>query len=291
MKRLCAVSTLCCQHHSDFAFFSWNVYVGGRNFIGSGLSGRGEDNPCRQCALAPQLVRRFCSPGGRRSLRRGCRLMIQCLAATSLPCADGGVAPWTVLFRKCALNVAYAPSVGNTKADDARSSSGAAQLRVAGVCFQCYLVAAAPDSPLVEDTRQPTVSPAPPCLVVVFFLLSDRLQFSNDRSCLSQDILQRMSHEFGERDKTCRCSHAHFDFEGTASWGTQPRWDTTACAPTEPATKARPSRNPLCSKTKAAPVGLGVSPARAKPAKNTAPILQDSVGRRKLGRRIWASGG
>ena len=88
--------------------------------------------------------------------------MIQCLAATSLPCADGGVAPWTVLFRKCALNVAYAPSVGNTKADDARASSGAPD------CASLEHASSA-DSPLVEDTREPTVSPAPPCLVVVFF--------------------------------------------------------------------------------------------------------------------------
>ena len=37
------------------------------------------------------------------------------------------------------------------------------------------------------------------------------------RAC-PRTFFQRMSHEFGERDKTCRCSHAHFDFEGTANW-------------------------------------------------------------------------
>ena len=35
--------------------------------------------------------------------RSGCRLVLQCLAAASLVSAEGGVVPWTVLLRKCAL--------------------------------------------------------------------------------------------------------------------------------------------------------------------------------------------
>ena len=61
----------------------------------------------------------------------------------------------------------------------------------------------------------------------------------------------------------------------------------TACAPTKaPAAKVRPSRNPLCSKRKAAPVSLGVHPTRAKPARHRSDSSRQR-GRRKLRGRIW----
>ena len=86
-----------------------NASVKGRDLFGFGLSGADDDNPGRQGAVTPQPVRRFGSLGGR-SPRRGCRLMIQCLAAASPLSVDG----------KFALNAA-----GNTKTNDVRSSSGA----------------------------------------------------------------------------------------------------------------------------------------------------------------------
>ena len=65
--------------------------------------------------------------------------------------------------------------------------------------------------PCVEETREPTVSLEPPAW---FFLSSDRFLFSNDRSFLSNDIFHWISHDFGERDRTCRCFYLHFDFKG-----------------------------------------------------------------------------
>ena len=52
----------------------------------------------------------------------------------------------------------------------------------------------------------------------LFFLSNDRFLFPNDRSFWSSDIFQRISHEFGERDRTCLRLSFHFDFNGKASW-------------------------------------------------------------------------
>ena len=180
--------------------------------------------------------------------------MKQCLAAASLLSADG----------KCALNAAHAPSVENKKTDSARSSSGApdsASLECASSAASSRFRQAPRWRTLVNRRFHLSRS------ALWFFLLTDRLQFSNDRSCLSRHSFQRMSHEFGERDKTCRCFHAHFDFQREGKVDTQLGRDTTACAPTEaPATRARPS---LHSKTKAAPGGLGVSPRRQEKGRSS----------------------
>ena len=83
--------------------------------------------------MSLQPIRRSCSFHDH-SPRSSFRLVLQCLDAASLLSAEGGV----VLLRKCALgwtneqrasaafaDVAYVPSVGNTKTSNARSSSDA----------------------------------------------------------------------------------------------------------------------------------------------------------------------
>ena len=52
--------------------------------------------------MVPEPIRRYCSLHDH-SPRSGCCLVLQCLAAASLVSAEGGVVPWTVLLRKCAL--------------------------------------------------------------------------------------------------------------------------------------------------------------------------------------------
>ena len=125
----------------------------------------------------------------------------------------------------------------------------------------------------------------------LFFLSNDGCLFPNDRSFLSNDNFQRTSHEFGERDRTCRCFYFHFDFTGKASWTHRVGGNTTACAPTvAPATKAAPPRNPLCSKTGAVPVGVGVFPAWAKPAGHRSGSSRQGQKWKAWG-RMWDFGG
>ena len=235
------------------AGISRDAYAGSRDLLGSVLSGRSDGTFGREDAVAPQPIRRSCSLHGR-SPRRGCRLVLQSLAAASLLSAERGVVPWTVLGKRNLgwtkeqrapaefADAAYFPeweirrqavpgtavmpqsarrwngllppwevlfcspgslttvsaatcgpklALPHNDSFDGRHFCGAKSYMAAtrGYACQhvpqvCQLIAAGLDSLSVEENREP---------------------YFSFRSFLSNDIFQRISREFGERDKSSWC--------------------------------------------------------------------------------------
>ena len=95
-------------------------------------------------------------------------------------------------------------------------------------------------------------------------------------------IFQRISHEFGERDRTCRCFfYWHFDFEGKASW-TRRLGGIRQRGHAQWLQQRRQSHAIHCAQRRVQFQLASASSLHGRNLQDTAPLLHGSDGRRKL---------